>query len=299
MKKGVIIILIVILILVIGMYIYLQTLGPVTEDEFQTENELFNQNISGGFRGNQIWSGEMLITGDTYIEGDLTILPGTIIKFKVGDDQNSGEEIGPDGYNDLDPTRLLEYEKIHSGLYISGKLIAVGTPNEWILFTSAAEEPNYADWVSIGFGGDGSRIEHSIIKWSRNGITPGRNQQNTIIQNNIINYTFWGSISSGFSGAQIYNNEIWETGHEGIDVQGNDPIIENNTIHNAIGGIVILSGSAIVRNNTMLNVGGGIHIDDRATPILENNYIEFTTDTYASTKEWRYGDFAYTIKKEK
>jgi parallel beta-helix repeat protein len=246
---------------------------------------------------NQTWSGEVLITGDVFIRGDLTILPGTIIRFEVGDDQNTGEEIEPDGYNDLDPTRLLEYEKVHSGLYVSGKLTAVGTPDEWILFTSAAEEPNYADWVSVGFGGDGSIIEYCIVEWSRNGITPGRNQPNTIIRNNVINYTLWGSISSGYSGAHIYNNEIWETGHEGIDVQGNDPLIENNVIHNANAGIVILSGSAIVRNNTMINVGGGIHVARGATPTLENNHIEYAPED--STMEWRYGDFAYTMVKEK
>jgi len=251
--------------------------------------------ITGDFRGDQTWSGEILVTGDVRIGGDLTILPGSVVRFAVQDDRQLGEEIPPDGYNDLDPTRLLEYEKTHSGLYISGKLTAVGTPDEQILFTSAAEEPNYADWVSIGFGGDGSIIEYCIVEWARNGITPGRDQPNTIIRNNVINYTLWGSISSGFSGAHIYNNEIWESGHEGIDVQGGDPIIENNIIYNANAGIVILSGSAIVRNNTMINVGNGIHVAEGATPTLENNHIELAPED--STKEWRYGDFAYTMVK--
>jgi len=244
----------------------------------------------------QTWSGEVLITGDVFIRGDLTILPGTIVRFAVQDDQARGEEIGPDGYNDMDPTRLLEYEESHSGLHIGGKLIASGTPDEWIIFTSAAEEPAYADWVSIGFQGDGSLIEYSLIEWSRNGITPGRNQPNTIIRNNVINYTLWGAISSGYSGAQIYNNEIWETGHEGIDVQGGDPLIENNVIYNSNSGIVILRGSATVRNNTMINVGGGIHVVEGATPTLENNYIEHAPEH--STMEWRYGDFAYMMYKE-
>lgn len=280
MTKKILVILIVLIALGIGGYFYLQA----------TQS---SQRIAGDFRGNQIWSGEIMITGDVRIGGDLTILPGTIIKFKVEDDQGFGEEIGPDGYNDLDPTRLLEYEKTHSGLYISGKLTAVGTPDELILFTSAAEEPNYADWVSIGFGGDGSRVEHCIVEWSRNGISPGRNQPNTIIQNNLIKYSFWGSISSGFSGAQIYNNEIWEAGHEGIDVQGGNPIIEDNTIYNAHTGIVILSGSARVSNNTMINVGDGIHITKEATPTLKDNYLELAPKH--STKEWRYENFAYKM----
>ncbi len=184
----------------------------------------------------------------------------------------------------------------HSGLFVGGKLNASGTPDNMILFTSAAEEPNYADWLAVNILSDWSIIEYSIIEWSRTGITLGRtNQPNTIVRNNVINYTFWGSISSGTSGAQIYNNEIWETGHEGIDVQGGNPVIENNTIYNAATGIVILSGSPIVRNNIMINVGNGIHVDDRASPIMENNYVEEAPK--GSTKEWRYGNFAYQMFK--
>lgn len=277
------------LIIVAGIGAYF-LMKPREEGE---PTSISDESMSGNFMGNFIWSGEILITGDTHIGGDLTILPGTVVRFAVQDDQNSGGEIPADGYNDLDPTRLPDYDKTHSRLFVLGKLTAKGTPEDQILFTSAAEEPNYADWVSVCFGGDGSIMEYCIVEWSRNGITPGRNQPNTIIRNNVINYTFWGSISSGFSGAQICNNEIWETGHEGIDVQGGDPIIENNRIYNAHAGIVILSGSATVRNNTMINVGDGVHVADQATPILENNHVEFAPDN--STKEWRYGNFAYTL----
>ena len=264
--------------------------GPPGPGPGSEVKNISDQSVSGFFNEHQIWSGEILITGDVRVGGNLTILPGTIIRFVVGDDQNTGGEVAPDGYNDLDPTRLHEYERTHSSLAVSGRFIAAGTPDEWIIFTSAAEEHGYADWVDISFGSDGSLIEYCIVEWSRNGISPAPNQPNTIIRNNVINYTFWGSISSGFSGAQIYNNEIWESGHEGIDVQGGNPIIENNIIYNTFTGIVILSGSATVRNNTMINVGNDIHVADGATPTLENNHVELACNL---TKEWRYGDFAY------
>jgi len=31
--------------------------------------------------------------------------------------------------------------------------------------------------------------------------------------------------------AQLYNNEIWGAGHEGIDVQSGKPVIEHNKQH--------------------------------------------------------------------
>jgi len=136
-------------------------------------------------------------------------------------------------------------------------------------------------------------MEYCVVEWSRHGIGLGHNTPNTIIRNNIINYTFWGSISSGYSSAQIYDNEIWESGHEGIDVQGGNPIIENNKIYNAHTGIVILSGSATVKNNAMINVGDGIYVASGATPALENNHVELASSD--SKLEWSYGNFSYVM----
>jgi parallel beta-helix repeat protein len=266
--------------------------------EQETEGEkkvklVENTSLSGQFHESQIWSGNILITGDTEIKGDLTILPGTVVKFSVGDDIGSGSEVLADGYNDLDPTRLKSYETTHSSLFVNGKLTAKGTADKRITFTSASSEPYYADWVCIYINSDGSIMEYNTIEWSRNGITLGPNTPNTIIRNNMINYTFWGSISSDYSSAQIYGNEIRETGHEGIGVQGGNPIIENNKIYNAHVGIFISRDSATVRNNTMLNVGVGVGIAKGATPHIENNYVELAPDD--SKLEWSYGNFSYVM----
>jgi len=254
--------------------------------------KISNQSVSGDIRRDTIWSGEILITGDVVILKDLTILPGTVVKFAVQDDKQEGREIPADGYNDLDPTRLLSYAKTHSSLAIRGKLTAVGTPENRILFTSAADNPKIADWEAIGLYGDGSLIEYATIEWSRGGISlDDEPTPNSIVRNNIIRYTMWGSISTGWSGCQVYNNEIYECGHEGIDVQGRNPIIENNTIYDCHAGIIILRGSAVVKNNVMKNVGSGIHPGKDATPVLENNIVEIAPGD--STKEWCYQSFCY------
>jgi len=248
---------------------------------------------TGHYRESEVWGGEILITGDVYMEKNLKILPGTVVKFAVQDDKQEGREIPADGFNDLDPTRLLSYVKTHSSLAIKGKLTAVGIPENRILFTSAADNPKIADWEAIGPYGDGSLIEYATIEWSRGGISLGGETPNSIVRNNIIRQTFWGAVSTGWSGSQIYNNEIYECGHEGIDVQGGDPIIEDNTIYDCHVGIVVLRGSAIIRNNLMKKVGNGIHIGGDAAPILENNHIEIAP--HDSKKEWCYEDFCYPM----
>ena len=276
-------------ILIIGITLFSGCIQPSGEPK-----EVYNTTVSGHYEEDQIWSGEILVTGDVFIRGTLTILPGTIVKFKVSDDTSSGEEIPADGFNDLDPTRLVSYGKTHSSLTVAGKLIAAGTPEERIIFTSAAENPKIADWEVINPQGDGSRIEYATIEWSRGGISPVNGPTpNSIFRNNRIRYTMWGSISTGRSSAQVYDNEIYECGHEGIDVQGGNPIIENNTIYDCHVGIVVLGGSAVIRNNVMTNVGDGIHIGGDATPTLENNQIEIATPD--STKEWCYESFCYPM----
>ena len=83
-------------------------LGLLAFKFFSTEKVL-NAKRSGMYFGNQIWSGAIIITGDTEILGNLTVLPGTNVKFVVGDDQKKGDEVEKDGFNDNDPTRLKSY----------------------------------------------------------------------------------------------------------------------------------------------------------------------------------------------
>lgn len=313
MKKWVIFsIILVILIFIILLFVLFQK--PVEEynSEPKTENnkkenivseeekfyngakKVYNTTISGIFDESQIWSGEILITGDTTIKKDLTILPGTIVKFVVGDSEQQGNEIAADGYNDLDPTRLSNYTKTHSALTILGKLTAKGSPENKILFTSASENKKIADWEALNPFGDGSIVENSIIEYSRNGLSPGdKPMPNSIFRKNVIRYTFWGAISSGHSSSQIYENEIYECGHEGIDVQGGQPKIENNLIYDCHTGIVVLNGNPTIKNNIIKNVGDGIHIEKSASPILQNNSIELAPSNLK--KEWIYGNFAYQI----
>lgn len=238
MKKWLLIVLVI--IVMVGCFFIYSSIPQHVQD----------QSVSGLYPRTQIWSGEILLTGDVTVLRGLTILPGTTVKFAVQDDQQRGYETPADGYNDLDPTRLLSYGETHASLTVFGKLKAIGTPEKRILFTSAAAEPGIADWEAIYPKRDGSIIEYATIEWSRNGISPGKNQPNSIFRNNIIRYAFWGAISSWTSSSQIYNNEIYECGHEGIDVQGGTPIITNNTVYDCHAGIVVLRGSAIVKDNT-------------------------------------------------
>jgi len=108
------------------------------------------------------WSGNIIIGGDIYIPPGvtLTIAPGTIIKFKKIDEKSDQNLF------DIDSPYYPEAE-----LIIRGKLIAKGTPEQMIVFTSAEMTPRAADWGAINFlGSEGNKIEYVKIYCAYNGI---------------------------------------------------------------------------------------------------------------------------------
>jgi hypothetical protein len=258
--------------------------------------DIANQSVSGVYRGECTWSGEILVAADTTIDGNLTIRPGTVVRFSVP--ENFQMELRPTGkeWDSMDPTYTSEYCESHTSLNIAGKLIAKGTPERKIMFTSNSKNPTYCDWEMLGVQGDGSIVEYAVVEYATHGISLHGNkpQPNTLIRNTIINHSFTCALCSGSSGAQLYNNKIWGAGHEGIDVQGGNPVIENNSIFDAHGGVVVVSGSPVIRDNIMKNVGSGVFTLPGATPIGENNEVELAPPD--SKLEWRFLNFAYQMR---
>ena len=268
--------------------------GVVFVFKFLATSQKSNVSISGWYFGNQSWSGEMAVTGDVAIMGNLTVLPGTTVKFFVGDDRHGGDEIPPDGFNNRDPTRLKSYTTTHAGLFVWRKLVADGTTAQPILFTSAAEKQDLADWEAIVFQGDGSVINNVIVEYTRNGINPVGKQPNSIIQNTISRHAMWGAISAANSNIRIMNNHLSDAGHEGIDLKFNgDQEVTGNVIEDCHTGIASIAGSQIIKNNTITNCGDGVYIDPKSSAVSINN--TFVSAPADSTRVWRYGDYTIPV----
>ena len=253
-----------------------------------------NISISGWFIGNQIWSGDIYVTGDVEILGNLTVLPGTTVKFSVSDDRHKGDEVPPDGFNDKDPTRLKSYTTTHSSLFVMGKLIAKGAQTQPIIFTSAASEPNLADWEAIIFRGDKSVVDNVVVEYTRNGLNPTGKQPNSIIQNTISRHSMWGAISAANSNIKIINNYLSDAGHEGIDLKfnGNQEVF-GNIIDDCHTGIASMAGSQIIKNNTITNCGDGVYIDFKSSAVsIDNIFVPAQTE---SQRVWRYGNYEIPI----
>ena len=262
--------------------------------EFFSTSYESNTKVTGFLFGNQVWSGEIYVTGDVAVLGDLMILPGTVIRFYVRDDQFKGDEVPADGFNDKDPTRLEIYTKTHSGLFVLKKLIAKGTPDQMIVFTSAAQKPDLADWEAIVFRGNGSIIENVIVEYTRNGINPIGEQPDSIIQNSISRHALWGAISAANSNIKIVNNHLSDAGHEGIDLKyDGHQEVSNNIIDDCHTGIASIAGAQIIKNNTITNCGDGVYIDPKSNATAVDN--TFVPAPENSTRVWRYGDYEIPI----
>ncbi len=262
--------------------------------KFFSTTQTSDTSVSGRFLGNQVWSGNISVTGDVQILGNLTVLPGTTVRFSVGDDRQWGDEVPADGFNDKDPTRLLSYATTHSSLFVLRKFMAKGEKNQPILFTSAAEKPQLADWEAIIFLGDGSVVDNSIVEYTRNGLNPVGAQPNSVIQNSISRDALWGAISSANSNIKIINNHLSDAGHEGIDLKYNgNQEVSGNVIDDCHTGIASIAGAQMIKNNRITNCGDGVFIspDSRATSIGNT----FTSAPEESQRVWQYGNYTIPI----
>jgi hypothetical protein len=229
--------------------------------------EIHNQNISGKIKQDQIWSGEIKVTGDIEVkEGvTLTILPGTVVKVVAfSDDQHSGVDHPRDPSYPKDPDRI-ETQSIQ--IIIRGVLNATGTPDKRIIFTSDNENPTTYDWDGLHiFHG---RLEYATVEYAR--YNNFQESSDVIVANNVFRNILECCLCVGHSkpiSPQILNNDIYNCGHEGIDYAGGSALIKGNHFH---------------RENPEIqpdpSIGGvGIVVYKNAYPIIEDNVFEKNSD---------------------
>jgi len=168
-------------------------------------------------------------------------------------------------------------------LRIKGKLLALGTEENPILFTSNATKPAPDDWDKIKFhssADDSSIMEHCIVEYSIQGIQVDR--ASVTIRNNVIrNIGKYGIKVSGASSPLIENNTI-NTRNIGIRMieekgQGTpNPIIKNNIFdNNSYYAILVGSASETVISNNIIRSSGEYGIYSTiADPVIEGNRFE-------------------------
>jgi len=187
--------------------------------------------------GVAVWRGEVLIRGVVTVtkEGHLTIAPGTRVRFARID--RDGDGIGD------------------AELLVEGGLVARGTAEAPIIFTSAAADPAPADWkyLYLDFAREGE-IEHIISEYAYSGIQVHfckARIRNSVFRHNVDGVRF-STVNLEVSGNLIHDNAHGLRYEE----RRSTARIHHNTFRdNQIGLFVVTrsSGGALIELNNILD----------------------------------------------
>jgi len=236
-----------------------------------------------------VWEGSVAVEGLVEVQkgATLVVLPGTTVRFS-----NEKNEVN----------------KPVASLVVRGTLVAQGTAEEPIRFTSAAAEPARADWGGIRFekaNERANRLRHCRIEYAWDGIAGSYSllfAEDTVLAENLTGLMAFRELSGGLYNCTISNNrrgvyyyqnssfsiersQISNTTEGGIVCTfGSSPTIRQSEISdNAPTGISCLQGaSPLIEGNTIRGSEQGIHAELKSRPrIFSNDIIENGTGVRA------------------
>ena len=223
-------------------------------------------------------SGKLTVTSSPYhVKGDIIIPPDETLTIPAG--------------------VVIKFDTV-AVFEIRGKLIAVGTRQKPIIFTSGRKKPQPNDWKGIFFTNSAdkkSTLKFCRIEYARTGvrvISTSPTISNCEIKNgedngillktsrseisfNVIQQNKNdGIVAENFKG-KIENNKIIDNGDDGIDLRKSKCVVKKNTIsENYDDGIVVNSSEAeIVFNTITKNRDDGILINGKNPDIAFNGII--------------------------
>ncbi len=173
--------------------------------------------VSGVIQQDTTWSGEVNVVGDVVVNQNvtLTILPGTIIKFGTGAKTY-------DCWSLLFPGETKPEDwGTSKWLVVMGRLVAEGTADNFIKFTSAAATPTKGDWDCILFHKitGNSSLKYSLVEYGSDAINTagdGNTNYTITIHNNVIRHSEEGILLSATGNADIQYNTIYNN-NEGVE----------------------------------------------------------------------------------
>ncbi|MEM2440329.1 MAG: PKD domain-containing protein [Candidatus Bathyarchaeia archaeon] len=144
-------------------------------------------------------------------------------------------------------------------IIVNGTLVARGTEEKPIRFTSNKESPEAGDWATIYFNGTGqspSILENCIIEYGVDGV---------MVKDGVLT---------------VQKSIIQFNAMSGITILGGSVTVRQTTMQDNKDGVVILGGNTVLQNNTvMLNENGVILQGD-----LSNSHINVTQNYISSNR---------------
>jgi hypothetical protein len=242
---------------------------------------------SGWVGQDEIWQGEILITGDVVIPSGVTVTiqPGTSIRSTTQrDDQDNSEDFDQnDETFDLDDGTN-EHTPLVS-IVVLGALDAQGTSKAPILFTSDSQSPSNVDWQGIMVEGDGSvRLDYVTVENSQFGLQLVSGTLNLSVSNSTFQDIKVCAICA--DGASPLGNEIVisfsrfiRCDREAIDTYADQPIIVHDNFFTENHVAIMSVGSTItIEKNLFINNERGIGVVNEGKPYIAGNAFTQTQE---------------------
>ena len=227
----------------------------------QADSQWVDVEITDATQIQGIVTGVLPLSGSPYVmldnviipEGEsLTIEPGVVIRVK----------------------RCPHFEGLYA-IKVYGQILAQGTEEDSIIFTSDEAEPEY-DWNGIQFihcNSDTSVISYSILKYGYYGVVKADSSSALIIHNNLVRNNFMGLMLSNNSTGLIHSNYFEYNEYYCITCNSSSPEIFNNhfadTCYYSVS-IVMYSSNGFIHDNFFTG-NYGINVNYSSYPLINGN----------------------------
>ena len=242
--------------------------------------EIFNTERYGYVTSNEVWSGEIRVTGDIIVPKGvtLTIKPGTTVLISANNDkknlmtvpewQLSG--IAKERTNYIHEGEPFRDEPNHVTIWVEGTLDAVGTNEQKITFKSDSSNPGRYDWNTFHIA-NGELSYAAVRDYRALNLKTGTKLTHSELHN-------VGECPICIRDSEnilIENNWVHDSGHEVVDNFRSSPTIINNRFgpspqflnpgrHTAgWGGLIIGSGFPVIKNNTIEGFDDAVSFFDK------------------------------------
>ncbi len=225
--------------------------------------------VEGLILQDTVWT---LVDSPFVLSNNVTVAPGVTLTLEPGVEVRFGPDFS---------------------LVVEGRIVADGTEDRMIRFTSNDLAPSEGDWGTILFDEtQQSSMSHCIVEYGTSGIT--LEDGALIFQNNFVRFNSQNGTTIKNGSIIITNCEVSNNTMNGINIiGGNDVLIQNNIVNSNGNGLLLtgtLTGAIhIVQNYIGFNTKAGIELaaTEYANTVITNNYVSANDKGFLVSSEIR------------
>lgn len=260
-------------------------------------NKISDAERYGYIISDEIWSGEIRVTGDIIVPKGvtLTIKPGTTVLVDANSDKENlmtlsfwkkdGLYLGEGRDQYIHQGEPYRNEPNHITIWVAGTLYAVATDDEKIVIKSNSQNPGRYDWNTL-------HIENGIISYAeiRDYRAMDLGTGSKLTNSELHNVGECPICISDSENILIDSNWVHDSGHEIVDNTRSSPTIINNHFgpspqflnlggHTAgWGGLIVGSGFPTIKGNVIEGFNDAVSFFDKASyDVLADGVIKNNT----------------------